>query len=391
VRIVDIRCHVVRIPRPDGSGALRNWIFVEVETDAGITGIGEATTEYHEMAVVAQVETELKPRLLQADPTDIERIWQIGYRDFWWRGGVVQTSAMSGIDQALWDIAGKAAGLPVFKLLGGKVRNKVRCYIRYGPEFHGLSLAEAVPKAIAMGFDAFKVGWGKKTEPYDMTRQVERAIADHEEARALLGPGRDLMIDAGGMFDSARAHTLIEKLRPLRMHFVEEPTNQDTLEPTLRLKRDFPDVPIALGERLATRWDFRPWFERQAIDVCQADVCHSGGISELMKIAHMAEVYGIAMAPHNPYGPVALAACGHYAAAIQNFDILEHCPIQPWFDRVQAKKVPIVAGHIDVGELARRPGLGIELDMDFVRAHSARHLPLAPTRYEQDDGSTPLL
>ncbi len=390
MKITDIRCHILRVPRPDGPGALRHWIFVEVETDAGITGIGEATTEYHELAVKAQIETELKPRLVGADPTDIERIWQMGFRDFWWRRGVVHTSAMSGIDQALWDIAGKAAGLPVFKLLGGKVRERVRCYVRYGPEFYGLSLAQAIPQAIALGFDAFKVGWGTRTVPYDMGQQVERAVAHHEEARSLLGPGRALMIDAAGMFDPIRAHQLIARLRPLGMHFVEEPTNQDTIEPTLRLKRDFPDVPIALGERFVTRWDFRPWFEAQAIDVCQADICHAGGISELMKIAHLAEVYGIKLAPHNPYGPVALAACAHAAAAMQNFDILEHCPIQPWFDRVQTLKVPIVAGSIDIGELAKRPGLGIALDLDFVRAHSG-HTPLSPTRYEQADGSTPLL
>ena len=149
----------------------------------------------------------------------------------------------------------------------------------------------------------------------------------------------------------------------------------DTVEPTLRLKRDFPDVPIALGERLITRWDFRPWFEQQAIDICQADICHAGGISELLKIAHYAEIYGITMAPHNPYGPVALAAAGHLSAAIHNFNILEHCPIQPFFDQVQKVKVPIAKGYIDVGELEQRPGLGVELDMDLVCSRPHRALP----------------
>ncbi len=390
MKITDVRCHVMRIPRPDGTNVRRNWIFVEIETDEGITGIGEATTEYHEMAVKAQVETELKVRLVGMDPTDIESIWQMGYRDFWWRRGVVHTSAISGIDQALWDIAGKSAGLPVYKLLGGKVRKQVRCYIRYGPEFYGVPLEDAVPQAIELGFDAFKLGWGECTQPYDMDEQVDRAIAAHVLTRKLLGPDRALMIDAAGMFDPNRAHRLIEGLRPLKMHFVEEPTNMDTIEPTLRLKRDFPDVPIAVGERQVTRWDFRPWFEQQAIDVCQADICHAGGISEMMKIAHVAEVYGITIAPHNPYGPVALAACGHLGAAIQNFNILEHCPIQPWFDDVQTLKVPVINGHIDVSELAKRPGLGVELDMELVKAHSD-YLATDPLRYERYDGSTPLL
>jgi galactonate dehydratase len=390
MKIVDIRCHLMSIPRPDGPGVCRNWIFVEVVTDEGITGLGEATTEYHEQAVITQIDSELKPRLLGMDPTDIERIWQLGYRDFWWRRGVIHTSGLSGIDQALWDIAGKAAGLPVFKLLGGKVRETVRCYIRYGPEFYGVDRDTAAGRTLELGFDAFKYSWGTETRPYDGDKQVQVAVNENARFRELLGPDVALMIDAGGMFDPQQAHRLIEGLRPLNMLFVEEPTNQDTVEPTLRLKRDFPDVKIAVGERLITRWDFRPWFERQAIDVCQADTCHIGGISELMKIAHFAEVYGILMAPHNPYGPVALAASAHACAAMQNFLILEHCPIQPWFDKVQTRKVPVVRGRVDVAELAKRPGLGVELDMGLVKSRS-QHLRFDGRRYLLKDGSTPLL
>jgi galactonate dehydratase len=192
------------------------------------------------------------------------------------------------------------------------------------------------------------------------------------------------------MFSPTAAHRLMEGLRPLGMLFVEEPTNQDTLEPTLRLNQAFPGMPIAVGERMLTRWDYRPWFERQAIDVCQADICHIGGISELMKIAHVAEVYGILMAPHNPYGPVALAACAHACAAMANFLILEHCPLQPWFDRVQTLKVPVVNGGVDVKELAHRSGLGVVLDMDLIRSQTA-FVPTATRRFLMRDGSTPLL
>ena len=130
MKITEIRAYVMNVPAADAETPRRNWIFVEVETDAGVTGIGEATTEHHEMAVAAQVETALKPRLLGMDPTDVEQVWQLGYRDFWWKRGVVHTSAVSGIDMALWDIVGKASGQPVFKLLGGKVRSRVRCYAR---------------------------------------------------------------------------------------------------------------------------------------------------------------------------------------------------------------------------------------------------------------------
>ena len=389
MRITDIRCHIMSVPMPDGTGVRRNWIFVEVETDEGITGIGEATTEYHEEAVKAQIETELKPRLLGMDPTDIERIWQLGFRDFWWRRGVVHTSAMSGIDMALWDIAGKAANLPVFKMLGGKVRERVRCYIRYGPEFHGVPLEDAARASVEMGFDAFKYGRGSIAEPFNDIHQAELEIEAMSTLREIFGSDVDLMIDAGGMFSPQAAQILIEGLAPCHLLFIEEPTNQDTVEPTLRLKRDFPNERIAVGERFATRWDFRQWFEPQAIDVCQADICHAGGISELMRIAHYAEIYGITMAPHNPYGPVALAAAGHASAAMQNFLILEHCPIQPWFGKVQTLKVPVVAGHIDVSGLEKRAGLGVELDMELVK--SRQHIPLEAGRYETKDGSTPML
>jgi galactonate dehydratase len=389
MKITDVRCTVVAVPRP-GGGAHRNWIFIHVDTDEGLQGVGEATTEYHELAVKAHVESELKPRLLGLDPTDIERVWQLGYRQFWWRRGVVHTSAMSGIDQALWDIAGKAAGLPVFKLLGGKVRERVRCYIRSGPEFHGVALEDAARRARELGFDAFKHGFGTVTRPFDALRQAEVAVAELRRLRAVLGDDTALMIDAAGMFDPAAAQRLVEGLEPLALLFVEEPTNQDTVAPTARLKRSFPGVRIAVGERMVSRWDFRPWFEQQAIDVCQADICHVGGISELMRIAHYAEVYGIVMAPHNPYGPVALAAAAQVAATIQNFLILEHCPLQPWFERVQRVPLPVTRGHIEVGELARRPGLGVELDDDALAALSG-HTPLDALHYETRDGGTPLI
>ena len=294
MKIIDIQTHVVAIPGATGE-IRRNWIFVEVVTDEGLRGIGEATTEYHELAVQAQIDSELRPRLLGMDPTDVERIWQLGFRDFWWKGGVVHTSAVSGIDQALWDIAGKVAGQPVFKLLGGRVRDRVRCYARGDL---GLGSIEAnAAQALEEGFDAFKHGYGEPTRPFDPARQVAVAADELRRYRNALGPDTALMIDCAGLFTAQTAHRLVEPLEPLDLLFVEEPLEQSTVEPYLRLKRDFPGVAFAAGERWMTRWDCREWFERQAIDVC-----HAGGISELMKIAHFAEVYGIVIAPHNPYG-----------------------------------------------------------------------------------------
>lgn len=386
MKITDITADIMGVVGPDGVTVRRNWVFVQVHTDEGITGIGEATTEYHEQAVAAQIEGQLKPRLLGLDPTDIERIWQLGYREFHWRHGVVHTSAVSGIDQALWDIAGKAAGQPVFKMLGGKVRERIRCYAR--PDFAKTTVPEAARAAVAEGFDAFKSGQEAVPVPFDPQKLAEVEIECFRKTREAVGPDVALMIDCAGLHTVQSAHRLMEGLAPLNMLFVEEPVDQSTVEPYLRLKKAFPGVPLAAGERWMTRWDCREWFEKQAIDVCQVDISHAGGISELMRIASFAEIYSISVAPHNPYGPVALAAAAHAAAAMPNFLVLEHCRLRPWFEQIQTLSVPISGGYVDVGELARRPGLGVELDMDLVRQHPFKALP--GRRKVLPDGSTPL-
>ncbi len=392
MKITDIIAHVMEIPDPDGRTPRRNWIFVEIRTDEGPTGIGEATTEYCELAVKAQIETELRPRLLGMNPLEIGRIWTLGFRHFWWRMGVVHTSAMSGIDQALWDLKGKATGLPVYELLGGRVRDRVRLYARIRDVFAEgeATLEEDILQAVEEeGFDAFKSGFGPLTQPFDEIEQVRRAVDDYRRMRDAAGPDVALMCDAAGVYSPTAAARLIQGLREVDIFFVEEPTNQDTVNPTLQLKRAFPDVKIAVGERLFTRWGFREWFESQAIDVCQADICHTGGISELMKIAHYAEVYGIQIAPHNPYGPVALAAAAHAAAAMPNFVLLEHCRLRPWFEDVQKVAVPIVRGYVDLDELGKRPGLGVELDMEMIK--NRPHRPLGANPFVLKDGSSPLV
>ena len=392
MKITDIIAHVMEIPDPDGRTPRRNWIFVEIRTDEGLIGIGEATTEYCEVAVKAQIETELRPRLLGMNPLEIGRIWTLGFRHFWWRMGVVHTSAMSGIDQALWDLKGKATGLPVYELLGGRVRDRVRLYARIRDVFAEgeATLEEDILQAVEEeGFDAFKSGFGPLTQPFDEIEQVNRAVDDYRRMRDAAGPDVALMCDAAGVYSPTAAARLIQGLREVDIFFVEEPTNQDTVNPTLQLKRAYPDVKIAVGERLFTRWAFREWFENQAIDVCQADICHTGGISELMKIAHYAEVYGIQIAPHNPYGPVALAAAAHAAAAMPNFVLLEHCRLRPWFEDVQKVAVPIVRGYVDLDELGKRPGLGVELDMEMIK--NRPHRPLGANPFVLKDGSSPLV
>lgn len=384
MKITSIRTHVMGIVSPGGRAPSRNWIFVRVDTDKGIHGIGEATTEYHEQAVVAMIEQHFAPLLVGEDPTQIQRAWQKMQRFFWWRGGVVASSAASGIEQALWDVTGKAYGLPVHKLLGGAVRDRVRLYARTDL---GLATAEDEARAaVDEGFDAFKFGPGRYVQPFDDEQQVDVAIAEARQIRAATGPKCQLMIDCGGIFSLQAAHRLIDGIRDLALLFVEEPVNMDTPQQLRELRQAFPGVRIAAGERNVTRWQFREWLETGAVDVVQADVCHCGGIGELLRIASYAELHGLRVAPHNPYGPVALAANVHAAACMPNFLVLEHCRHRPWFNEVQRFGPEVHNGHVVPSD---RPGLGIELDWDYVGRYPYRPLKLR-TFYDQDGAVPPI-
>jgi len=289
-----------------------------------------------------------------------------------------------GIEQALWDVTGKAYDQPVYKLLGGAVRDQVRLYAR-----HDLGLAtfgEEASAAVKEGFDAFKFAPGRRVDPYDDEQQVDAALATAREIREAAGTDCDLMIDCAGIFSQQAAYRLIDGLRDVKMLFVEEPVNADTPRGLIELRKAFPDVRIAAGERLVTRWQFREWLEQGAVDVIQADISHCGGIGELLRIASFAEVYGVQVAPHNPYGPVALAASLHACVAMPNFLILEHCRLRPAFDKVQVYGPEIKDGRV---LLSDRPGLGIELDWDYVKKHPYQIIP--PGTCFGQDGSLPVV
>jgi len=384
MKITSITADLMGVPGPGGHAPARNWIFVRVQTDEGIVGVGEATTEYHEQAVVAMIEHHFAPLLVGQDPTRVHHAWQQMQRFFWWRGGVVAASAASGIEQALWDVTGKAYGQPVHKLLGGAVRDHVRVYAR--TDLNLPTFGDEAKAAVKEGFDAFKFGPARYVEPFEDQRQVDVALSVAREVREAAGPDCDLMIDCGGIFSLPAAHRLIDGLRGLHMLFVEEPVNMDTPQRMVELRRAFPDVWIAAGERLVTRWQFRESLEQGAVDVIQADVSHCGGIAELLRIAAYAEVYAIQMAPHNPYGPVALAAAAHACLCMPNFLILEHCRHRPWFDDVQDFGPLVRDGRVTLSD---RPGLGIELDWDYVKKHPYQRLPLRT--FADQDGGLPLV
>ena len=384
MKITSIDTYVMGIAGPGGHAPSRNWIFVKVQTDAGLTGLGEATTEYQEQAVVAMIDQHFAPLLVGQDPTRVTFLWQQMRRLFWWRGGVVATSAASGIEQALWDITGKAYGQPVYNLMGGAVRDRVRLYAR--GDLGLSSMAEEARVAVEEGFNGFKFGPGQYVVPYDDEKQVDVALADCGDVRDAVGPDCDLMIDCGGIFSQQAAHRLIDGLRHIRMLFVEEPVNADTLRGLIALRQAFPDIRIAAGERIMTRWGFREWLEQGAVDVIQADISHCGGIGELLRIANYAELYNVQMAPHNPYGPVALAANLHACASMPNFMVLEHCRLRPWFADVQTYGPTVRDGSV---ELTDEPGLGVELNWDFVEKHPYQRKPLRT--FTDRDGGRPLV
>ncbi len=385
MKITRIYTRIMGVPGPGGPHApRRNWIFVFVETDAGITGLGEATTEWHEHSVAQMIDQHLAPVLIGRDPTRVEDATQFLLRSTWWRLGVVACSAISGINQALWDIAGKAYKLPVYKLLGGAMRERVRIYAR--PDLGLPTIPDEARAAVAEGFDAIKFSYGQPTEPFDDMAQVERTLEEGQGVRQAVGPGIDLMVDCGGLFSQQAAMALLAGLRKIKMLFVEEPVNADTPRGLVELRRANPDMCIAAGERLCTRWGFREWLETGTVYFKQDDISHCGGISEILKIAHCAEVYNVRMAPHNPYGPVALAASAHACAAMANFLILEHCRLRPWFEQVQKFGPTIRKGCV---ELDDRPGLGVELNLDVIERHPYQPIPLRvyPDRW----GATPLI
>src|SRR5581483_5075739 len=259
MKITKISARAMGIPSSSSNDKRRNWIFIRVETDKGLIGIGEATTEWQECGVINLIEQHLAPLLCGQDPTRIVDIWQRLFRGAHWRGGITATSAISGIDQALWDITGKAYGQPVYKLLGGAVRDRVRLYAR-----SDLGLATDLEEAVAAkseGFTAFKFGPGDIEAPFDEKLQVSRAIERTRELRAAVADECDLILDCAGVFSLQAAHRLASGIADAGLLFFEEPVNMDTPRALAELRRACPGMRIAAGERVVTRWGFREWLE----------------------------------------------------------------------------------------------------------------------------------
>jgi galactonate dehydratase len=281
------------------------WLFVRVDTDEGISGWGEPVVEGRAHTVAAAVE-ELADYLVGKDPRHIEDHWSVLYRGGFYRGGPVLMSAIAGIDQALWDIKGKHLGVPVHTLLGGPVRNRIRVYSWIGGD-RPADTAKAAKEAVARGFTAVKMNATEEMHFVDTHAKVQRVLENVQAVRDAVGPDIGLGLDFHGRVHKPMAKVLMRELIPFKLMFIEEPVLSDHLEAIPELAAISP-APIALGERLYSRYDFKRVFATGGVDISQPDPSHAGGITETHKIATMAEAYDVALALHCPLGPIALAA-----------------------------------------------------------------------------------
>ena len=359
----------------------RDYVFVKLSTDEGLHGWGEGTLEMKQGTVVAAVR-DLEGFLLGEDPTRVDFLWQRMYRQGFWRGGVAILSALSAIEQALWDITGKAYGQPVYKLLGGAVRDYIPCYTHCGDPGRAQQLRSEGWRAFKFGPPGARAG-SPVVDEAELTRATAR---NFERMREACGPDVQLMCDVHGRLRPAAAIRLGRALEPYDLSFYEEAVPPDNIQ-SLRLLREARlSMDLATGERAFTKWGFREIVEQQLVDVIQPDICHDGGITETLKIAALAETYHILVAPHNPNGPVATAASVHAAAVMPNFNILEYA-LSPTRDACQAAgPADCFAARNGRIELPTKPGLGIELDEDYLRGHPASGVKLWPSLRQADGG-----
>lgn len=329
------------------------WCFLRMHTDEGFVGLGEPIVEGRAQTVAAAVH-EIGRYLIGKDPRLIEHHWQAIYRGGFYRGGPILTSALSGIEQAMWDIVGKWLGQPVYRLLGGPTRERIRMYGWVGGETYG-EYIESAKVALDAGFTALKMGLYGAVNIVDTPAAAEGIVQRFAELRRAVGPAVDLAIDFHGRTSPAMAIRLARMLEPYQPLFIEEPVLPENVDALARVAHAT-SIPIATGERLFTKWGFREVLEKQAAAVLQPDLSHAGGILECKKIAAMAETYYAAVAPHCPLGPIALAACLQLDACIPNFLVQEHVTLGEGYLKQPFR---VEGGYIS---LPTAPGLGVELD-----------------------------
>ncbi len=351
------------------------WLFLKMQTDQGLCGWGEPIVEGWAGTVAAAVR-EMGRYLIGRDPRRIEHHWQAVYRGGFYRGGPVLTSALSGIEQAMWDVTGKSLGVPVHQLLGGRVRDRIRLYAHVGGQ-DVEAYARSARGALERGFTAVKTSLFGAVRFVENAAFVGRCVERMAALREAVGPEVDVGIDFHGRVGPAMAVQLIRELEPFRPMFVEEPCLPENVDAMARIARST-SVPIATGERLFTKWAFREVLQKGAASILQPDLSHAGGIFEVRKIAAMAEAHYAALAPHCPLGPISLAAGLQLDACTPNF----LCQEQVSLGEGYLKEPFVVAdGYVEVPE---GPGLGIEVDEEALRARAYDGAWETPRLYHED-------
>ncbi len=368
MKITDVTVHVVNMGH-------RNIPFVRVDTDEGVYGIGEAYSCGPDLATVKVIE-DFGAWLWGRDPRDIEKLWHLMYAGSRFPGGMVLNAAISGIEHALWDITGKALGVPVYRLIGGKCRDRIRVYQSVRGDTPDALADHALYLTETYGYSVLKMGpmpadW--QVKPWgQVLRETEARVAAVREA---VGPDIEIGLDPHArILEIGHAAQLCALVAPFRPMFVEEPLRPENVE-ALGVLRQKVDVPLATGEMLYTRHQFLPLLRQHAVDFIQPDICVTGGLWEMKKIAAMAEAHYVSVAPHNPCGPVANAVNVHFAASTQNFVVLEYHPDDAGMRRdILQEPVRLVNGYLEIPET---PGWGIELNMDAVstRSYAPWHRP----------------
>jgi galactonate dehydratase len=362
IRVTEVIPHVLFAGRT-------NLIFVEVRTNAGITGIGEASLEGKTEAVAGAI-NDLAEYLIGQDPTRIEHHWQTMYRHSFWRGGVIIGSAISGIEQALWDILGKALGTPVHALLGGRVRDRVRLYANGPRGTTSEEVAESCLGLVEAGWSALKLAPFEAVPGVAGQRELTEARRRMRLIRDAVGPDVDILIDCHGRLSPTAAVQMAEALEEFDIFFFEEPVLPEDPRSMAEVAAAI-SIPVATGERLFTKWGFRDVLALGAADVLQPDLAHCGGILEARKIAAAAEVSFVGVAPHNPYSWLLTMASIQLDLATPNFLIQEFLVDHPpEVERLFAVPFSWLPGGWV--EPPTAPGIGVELDWDAVRAHELR-------------------
>nr|C5CZC3.1 RecName: Full=D-galactonate dehydratase; Short=GalD [Variovorax paradoxus S110] len=351
------------------------WMFLKIETDEGISGWGEPVIEGRARTVEAAVH-EFGETLIGKDPARINDLWQTMYRSNFYRGGAILMSAIAGIDQALWDIKGKALGVPVYELLGGRVRDRMKVYSWVGGD-RPADIVQDMQRLLEGGIDTFKLNGCEEMALLDSPRAVDAAVAKVAAVRDALDMRVDFGLDFHGRVAAPMAKPLLRALEPLRPLFVEEPVLAEQAEHYPRLAAST-SIPLAAGERMYSRFEFKRVLEEGGLAILQPDLSHAGGITECHKIAAMAEAYDVAFAPHCPLGPVALAACLQVDFVAHNA-VLQEQSMGIHYNR-GAELLDYVINkddfRIDAGFIRAlpKPGLGVEVDEERI-VHASRNPP----------------